>query len=88
MTLTNQQSASYFPYRLTATLAALKVVSGCLLVGLGAAAMVQQAGYSRQATGIWTGVVVIISGVLGAWTIRTGALRGSVIGFLLSSVLS
>ena len=88
MTLTNQQSASYFPYRLTATLAALKVVSGCLLVGLGAAAMVQQAGYSRQATGIWAGVVVIISGVLGAWTIRTGALRGSVIGFLLSSVLS
>ena len=79
---------TYFPYRLTATLAALKVVSGCLLVGLGAAAMVQQAGYSRQATGIWAGVVVIISGVLGAWTIRTGALRGSVIGFLLSSVLS
>ena len=84
--LTHQ--ATYFPYRLTATLAALKVVSGCLLVGLGAAAMVQQAGYSRQATGIWAGVVVIISGVLGAWTIRTGALRGSVIGFLLSSVLS
>ena len=84
--LTHQ--AAYFPYRLTATLAALKVVSGCLLVGLGAAAMVQQAGYSRQATGIWAGVVVIISGVLGAWTIRTGALRGSVIGFLLSSVLS
>ena len=84
--LTHQ--AAYFPYRLTATLAALKVVSGCLLVGLGAAAMVQQAGYSRQATGIWAGVVVIISGVLGAWTIRTGALRGAVIGFLLSSVLS
>ena len=82
------QATPYFPYRLTATLAALKVVSGCLLVGLGAAAMVQQAGYSRQATGIWAGVVVIISGVLGAWTIRTGALRGSVIGFLLSSVLS
>ena len=84
--LTHQ--AAYFPYRLTATLAALKVVSGCLLVGLGAAAIVQHAGYSRQATGIWAGVVVIISGVLGAWTIRTGALRGSVIGFLLSSVLS
>jgi hypothetical protein len=78
----------YFPYRLTATLAALKVVSGCLLVGLGAAAMVQQAGYSRQATGIWGGIVVTISGVLGAYTVRTGALHGAVAGFLASSVLS
>ena len=78
----------YFPYRLTATLAALKVVSGCLLVGLGAAAMVQQAGYSRQATGIWGGIVVTISGVLGAYTVRTGALQGAVAGFLASSVLS
>ena len=65
----------YFPHRLTATLAALKVVAGCLLVGLGTAAMVQQAGYSRQATGIWGGLVIIISGVLGAYAVSAEAWR-------------
>ena len=79
---------SYFPFRLTATLAALKVVGGCLMVGLGAAAMVQQAAYSRQAGGIWAGIVVTISGVLGAYAVRTSGDRVAVTGFLASSVLS
>ena len=29
----------YFPFKLTATISALKIVEGCLLIGLGAAAL-------------------------------------------------
>lgn len=79
---------SFFPYRLTATLSALKIVCGCMLVGLGAAAMVQKAGYAGKATGISGGVVVIISGVLGAYAVRTNATRVYVMSFLLSCICS
>ena len=78
----------YFPFKLTATLAALKIVGGCMLIGLGAAAMVQKAAYADTAAGIWSGVIVIISGVLGAYTVRTNALRLYVITFLVASLVS
>ena len=78
----------FFPHKLTATLSALKIVGGCALVGLGATAMVQKAGYARQAAGIWGGVVVIISGVLGAYTVRANATRPFVFTFLFSCLLS
>ena len=78
----------YFPFKLTATLAALKIVGGCMLIGLGAAAMVQKAAFAETAAGIWSGVIVIISGVLGAYTVRTNALRLYVITFLVASLIS
>ena len=78
----------FFPFKLTATLSALKIIGGFMLIGLGAAAMVQRAGYARYAAGLWGGVLVIISGVLGAYTVRTHALRLYVITFLVSSLVS
>lgn len=77
-----------FPSKLTATLAALKIVGGCMLIGLGAAAIVQHAGYARVAGGIWAGVLVIISGVLGAYTVRTRASRVYVVLYLVASLVS
>ena len=59
-----------------------------MLIGLGAAAIVQHAGYAGHAAGIWDGVLVIISGVLGAYTVRTRALRVYVILFLVSSLIN
>ena len=42
----------FFPFKLTATLSALKIVCGCVLVGLGAAAIIQKAGYAWKGAGI------------------------------------
>ena len=81
-------TGGFFPFKLTATLAALKIVGGCMLIGLGAAAIVQHAGYAGHAAGIWDGVLVIISGVLGAYTVRTRASRIYVILFLISSLIN
>lgn len=78
----------YFPFKLTATISALKIVEGCLLIGLGAAALVKYASYSGHASGIWGGVIVVISGVLGAYSVRTNAIRVYVILFLLASMIS
>ena len=80
--------SGFFPFKLTATLSALKIVGGCVLVGLGAAAIIQKAGYAWKGAGIAGGVVVIISGVLGAYSVRTGASRPYVISFLLSCLCS
>ena len=77
-------AAPFFPFKLTATLSALKIVCGCMLVGLAAAAIIQSAGLAWKAAGIVGGSVVIISGVLGAYSVRTGANRPYVILFLLS----
>ena len=82
------QPTAFFPFKLTATLSALKIVCGCVLVGLGAAAIIQKAGYAWKGAGIAGGVVVIISGVLGAYSVRTGAIRPYVISFLLSCLCS
>ena len=57
--------SSYFPYRLTGTLAGLKIFGGAMLIGLGAAAIVQDAGYNRHAAGIWGGAIIIICGIIG-----------------------
>jgi len=83
-----RERGSFFPYKLGATLSALKIVGGCVLVGLGAAAMVQRAGQAGRAAGIAGGVIVIISGVLGAYAVRTGAARAYVVSFLLSCLAS
>ena len=40
--LSLQPATAFFPFKLTATLAALKIVCGCVLVGLGAAAIIQK----------------------------------------------
>ena len=79
---------AFFPFKLTATLSALKIVCGCVLVGLGAAAIIQNAGMAWKGAGIAGGVVVIISGVLGAYAVRTGAIRPYVVSFLFSCLCS
>ena len=84
----HHQSSGFFPFKLTATLSALKIVCGCVLVGLGAAAIIQKAGLAWKGAGIAGGVVVIISGVLGAYSVRTGGNRAYVISFLLSCLCS
>ena len=81
-------SAPFFPFKLTATLSALKIVCGCVLVGLAAAAIIQNAGLAWKAAGIAGGILVIISGVLGAYSVRTGANRPYVILFLVSCLTS
>ncbi len=58
-------TGGYFPLRLTGTLAGLKIFGGAMLIGLGAAAIVKDAGYARHAAGIWAGAIVIICGIIG-----------------------
>ena len=84
----HSSSSPFFPFKLTATLSALKIVCGCMLVGLAAAAIIQSAGLAWKAAGIAGGIVVIISGVLGAYSVRTGANRQYVILFFLSCLSS
>ena len=86
--MSNQFPTAFFPFKLTATLSALKIVCGSVLVGLGAAAIIQNAGMAWKGAGIAGGVVVIISGVLGAYAVRTGALKTYVISFLFSCLCS
>ena len=86
--MSTQFPTVFFPFKLTATLSALKIVCGSVLVGLGAAAIIQNAGMAWKGAGIAGGVVVIISGVLGAYAVRTGAIRPYVISFLFSCLCS
>ena len=86
--MSTQFPTAFFPFKLTATLSALKIVCGCVLVGLGAAAIIQNAGMAWKGAGIAGGVVVIISGVLGAYAVRTGAIKPYVISFLFSCLSS
>jgi hypothetical protein len=64
-----------YPNKLTYTLSGLKILTGCGMVVLGAGALYHKASYARTAVGLWAGIVVIVSGVLGAFSVRTGASR-------------
>ncbi len=64
-----------YPNKLTYTLSGLKILTGCGMVVLGALALYHKASYARTAVGLWAGIVVIVSGVLGAFSVRTGASR-------------
>ena len=57
-------------------------------MGLAAAAIIQNAGLAWKAAGIAGGILVMISGVLGAYSVRTGATRPYVILFLVSCLTS
>ena len=63
-----------YPRRFTYTLSALKIATGCGLVALGAVALYLKASYAGSAAGLWTGIIVVISGVLGAASVQQ---RGS-----------
>ena len=64
-----------YPNKITYTLSALKIITGCGMVVLGSLALYYKASYARTAVGLWAGIVVIVSGVLGAFSVRTGASR-------------
>ena len=64
-----------YPRRVTYVLSALKIATGCGLVALGAVALYLKASYAGSAAGLWTGIIVVISGVLGAFSVRRNASR-------------
>ncbi len=78
----------FYPRRLTYTLAFLKMAAGCGLVLMGAMALYLKASYSRSAAGLWAGIIVIISGVLGAFTVKMNASRIYVLLFFTSCAVS
>ena len=83
-----ERNVKFFPFRLTATLAALKIVGGSMMVGLGVAALIQGATYANKVASIYGGVLVILSGVFGAFSVRTNAFKVYVFCFLVSSIVS
>lgn len=78
----------FYPRRITNTLSALKIACGCGLVIFGALALYQKASYARTASGVWAGIVIIISGVLGCFSVRTNASRPYVWSFFASCALA
>ena len=73
-TLSCPQASVLYPRRFTYALSALKIATGCGLVALGAVALYLKASYAGSAAGLWTGIIVVISGVLGAASVQQ---RGS-----------
>ena len=57
----------FYPKKLTYVLSGLKVIFGSGLVVMGALALYHKASYGRTASGLWAGIVVVISGVLGVF---------------------
>ena len=64
-----------YPRRVTYVLSSLKIATGCGLVALGAVALYLKASYAGSAAGLWTGIIVVISGVLGAFSVRRNSSR-------------
>lgn len=80
--------SKFLPKRATYVLSILKLICGCGLVVLGALALYMKASYSRTASGVWGGIVVIISGVLGTFTAKMNGFRPYVFFFFISCVLA
>lgn len=78
----------FYPRKITYTLSALKIATGCGLVLLGALALYQKASYARTASGVWAGIVVIICGVFGAFSVKMAASRPYVWAFFASCSMS
>ena len=78
----------FYPRKITYTLSGLKIAIGCGLVLLGALALYQKASYARTASGLWAGIVVIICGVFGAFSVRMAASRPYVWAFFASCSMS
>ena len=68
-------ASALYPRRVTYVLASLKIATGCGLVALGAVALYLKASYAGSAAGLWTGIIVVISGVLGAFSVRRNSTR-------------
>ena len=83
-----QNSGTFYPRKVTYTLAALKIICGCALVVLGTLALYQKASYARTAAGLWGGIIVIISGVLGIFSVRSHASRYYVLSFFVACVIA
>ena len=83
------RSIDSFPERITYVLSALKIACGCFLIVLGTLALYQKASYSRASAGIWGGIMVVISGVIGIFTVRMKSSRISyVLIFLVACILA
>ena len=78
----------FYPRKITYVLSSLKIAAGCGLVLLGALALYQKASYARTASGLWSGIIVIISGVLGAFSVKMSASRAYVWAFFASCSMS
>ena len=68
-------ASALYPRRVTYVLSSLKIATGCGLVALGAVALYLKASYAGSAAGLWTGIIVVISGVLGAFSVRRNSTR-------------
>lgn len=77
--MSSVSESSQYPKKLTYVLSALKIAVGCGLVFLGCLAIYQKAAYGRTASGLWTGIIVIISGVLGVASAKMNASRKVII---------
>lgn len=78
----------FYPRKITYTLSGLKIATGCGLVLLGALALYQKASYARTASGVWAGIIVIICGVFGAFSVKMAASRPYVWAFFASCSMS
>ena len=78
----------FYPKKLTYVLSGLKIIFGSGLVVMGALALYHKASYGRTASGLWAGIVTVISGVLGVFSVKMGATRPYVLSFMASCVLS
>lgn len=77
-----------FPARLALALGMAKTLLGVLLVAFGALALWEQASMSYLGSGLWTGAVVVLSGLMG---IMAGQKRTNliyIVAYLLMSVLA
>lgn len=88
MTKRIRRTSPLYPTRLTYVISGLKIIFGSGLVVMGALALYHKASYGRTAAGLWAGIMVIISGVLGIFSVKMGATRPYVLSFLASCILS
>ena len=78
----------FYPRKLTYVLSGLKIIFGSGLVVMGALALYHKASYGRTAAGLWAGIVVVISGVFGIFSVKMNASRTYILSFLGSCILS
>ena len=86
--MSGEWSPNFHPRRATYILATLKIITGSVLVALGALAFIQNASYGNTAAGLWGGIIVVISGVLGVFTVRMNGAKAYVFSFFVTCVLA
>ncbi len=74
----------FYPKKITYVLSGLKIMCGVGLVLVGALALYQKASYAKTASGLWGGIIVIISGVFGCYSVKMNASRTYVWTFFAS----